>query len=244
MPPESSSPFAVPVRGAYGPDRILVVIDEAQRDPLLDRYIETMAGHSHPCEVLAVPPQDPVAARLQILQHPGIRDGSIRGIQLFGKTIPSFRLLKLDPTDPTRISRVASDLPYGSDIPAFDAPLVRDDITDSSGIRINDLAQALPQLDADFRLAQWVARIVRLDEQYLENLATSDPPQVNNRLIVNADPVFDDVELTARIRAVTEAFRLLPASVYNDKTHFEFQILAGHSIFGDGTSVDSNHSFA
>lgn len=215
MPPESSSPFTAPVRGAYGPDRILVVIDEAQRDPLLDRYIETMAGHSHPCEVLAVPPQDPVAARLQIRQHPGIRDGSIRGIQLFGKTIP-----------------------------AFDAPLVRDDITGSSGIRINDLAQALTQLDADFRLAQWVARIVRLDEQYLENLATSDPPQVNNRLIVNADPVFDDAELTAQIRAVTEAFRLLPASVYNDKTHFEFQILAGHSIFGDGTSVDSNHSFA
>ena len=394
--------FSAPIRQAPGADRILLVIDDRQRDPLLDRYAEIMTGHGHPCEVFSVPAGDPVAARSRIRQHPGIRDGSIRGIQVFGKTIPSFRLLKLDPSDPTRISRGATDLPFGSDFTGYDAPLVPDEITQSSGIQVNDLAASLARLEADFRQSQWVARIFRLDEQYLENLATTQPPQVNNMLIVNADPVFDDAELNERIRtryrnrygtvtagqvrrfaftnvdfrekelyayleanlpnatflsiadhgnsnkvanmppsqngiptlpklpdmvefascsagdwmgeeepsisvveaalrqgcltavaaqcllawnlargypdpnpgtnpyepdnqnpapmldvwptspslghaqieAVTQAFRLLPTSVYNDKVHLVFQILAGHSLFGDGTIAFSNHTFA
>ena len=198
--PTTAATFAPPVRVAPVADRILVVIDESQRDPLLDQYLAIMTRHGHPCDVLSVPPNEPTVARRRIREHPGIREGAIRGIQLFGKSIPSFRILKFDPAEPTRISRGATDLPFGSDFAGYDVPLTRDEITNSEGIQVNEFAAALSQPDAAFRQDQWVARIFRLDEAYLENLATTEPPQVNNMLIVNADPVFDDAELNDRIR--------------------------------------------
>ena len=52
MAQKSASPVASPVRGAQGPDLILRVIYETQRDPLLDPHLETLASQDHLCGTL------------------------------------------------------------------------------------------------------------------------------------------------------------------------------------------------
>ncbi|MFO1459327.1 MAG: hypothetical protein U1G08_07940 [Verrucomicrobiota bacterium] len=52
MPTDSAPLFAASVRIAHGRDRILVVMDEAQRDPSLDQYIEIMATPTNANSVL------------------------------------------------------------------------------------------------------------------------------------------------------------------------------------------------
>ncbi|HAB18719.1 MAG TPA: hypothetical protein PLX89_09540 [Verrucomicrobiota bacterium] len=191
--------FPAPVRTPVTADRILVVVDRDGPDPRLNEYMEIMASHGHPCVVLQVPGGDPHKARALVRAHPGVADGSVSGIQIFGTQIPSFRLRYFFP-ESTMDSRGASDLPYGTDFPFFANPFGPAEGFRKPAWSASDLAAALSAPTADYRQSQWVARIFKLDSQYLENLANTVPPQTNNLLIANADPTFDDEELNQRIR--------------------------------------------
>ncbi len=102
--------FPLPLRGARPADTILAVYTALDRDSLLDRYLSIMKGQGHPCELLEVPPGDPFKARSAIRNDPRVRSRSIQGIQLFGKSIPSFRMRYFYPNS-TLDSRGATDLP-------------------------------------------------------------------------------------------------------------------------------------
>jgi hypothetical protein len=191
--------FTAPVRSPRTGEMLLLVHADGNRDPLLDDYLGIMAAHGHVCEELSVPGEDPFAARAAIRRHPAVRRGEAGGVVLFGKAIPSFTVRYFYPGS-TLVSRGHADLPFGSDFAFFDSDYEALAPDSTPGWDIRRFAALLDQAPARYAQNQWVARIFRLDQRYLQNLAETVPPQQHNMLVVNADPPFDDAELMERIR--------------------------------------------
>lgn len=189
-PPKSSRPakFVAPTRGPIPAERILVAYAADQRDPGLDDYIAIMAGHGHEVLELEIDTPEPAAARNRIRAHPQLKAGKIGGVILSGRGIPPFAF---EPRSDSGPLTDYSDLPFGSDFTGFmgDEPLVA--------------AQLARHLKADptpYQQSQWVSRIFSFNSAFLENLRTTQPPQTNNLLIVNADPNSDDPVIQNRWR--------------------------------------------
>lgn len=201
-PAVSSASSPGPIPGApAGPAGgwILAVVDRAARDPLLDEYVAVMERRGWPCAVLEVDDTSPHAVRDAIRAHALVTSGTARGIQIFGTTLPSFRIRYFYPGT-TLDSRGATDLPFGSDHPFFSTPFAPGDATRHPAWDVAGLVAALEGAGPDYVQAQWVARIFHLDAEYLGRLANHAAPVVNELFVVNSDPVFKEADLNQRIR--------------------------------------------
>lgn len=151
---------------------------EDARDPGLEEFTAIMTGHGHPVTELAVRDPEPFATRQAIRKHPEVVAGRIGGIVLSGRGIRPFAF---EPRTDSGPLPDFSDLPFGSDFGGFQA-------RSGTVLSAADLARRLEKDPAPYGQPQWVSRVFTFNPTFLENLRTTQPPQVNNMLIVNADP--------------------------------------------------------
>jgi len=166
-----------------------VAYASGQRDPGLENYLAIMTELGHEVLEMEVSDPAPAAAREEIRSHPEIRSGSIGGLILSGRGIQPF---PFEPRSDSGPLPDFSDLPFGSDFRGFNDgtnPLVA-----------ADLARILGTETESYRQPQWVSRIFTFNSTFLENLRTTLPPQINNLLIVNADPNSDEPTIQERWR--------------------------------------------
>lgn len=151
---------------------------EDARDPGLEEFTAIMTGHGHPVTELAVRDPEPFATRQAIRKHPEVVAGQIGGIVLSGRGIRPFAF---EPRTDSGPLPDFSDLPFGSDFGGFQA-------RPGTVLSAAGLARRLEKDPAPYGQPQWVSRVFTFNPAFLENLRTTHPPQVNNMLIVNADP--------------------------------------------------------
>lgn len=184
------SGFNAPERGPAPAESILVAYAPGERDPGLDEYIRIMGGLGHEVLEVEVTEATPAAARQELRGHPAIRAGAVGGIIIAGRGLRPFTFSPRQDSGPLPDS---SDLPFGSDFAGYD-------IDPGERLVAATLAEQFEADPAGYRQAQWVSRIFRFHESFLANLASTLPPQVNNMLIVNADPNSDDPVIQDRWR--------------------------------------------